>query len=204
MKLASNFCLLCFCVVFLCSCSETPTLRPLSTGDVVLAFGDSLTYGTGAGKAESYPSILEDMIGYRVVNAGIPGEVSGNGLKRFPGVLDDTQPALVILIHGGNDLLRRRSSASMAGNLLAMIDIAQSRGIDVVMLGVPKPGLILSAHDEYEKIAAMTGIPSDLDIIGDVLQFPANKSDAVHPNAKGYRLMAEAVTELLQDHGALP
>ena len=178
-------------------------MKGLSSEATILAFGDSLTYGTGASRSSSYPSVLEELSGRRVVNAGIPGEVSSAGLARLPAVLDEHNPDLMVLIHGGNDMLRRQNLRSAASNLEAMIEVARSRDVGVVMVGVPKPGLILSPAPFYEEVATRTGTPIDADAIADVLQYPANKSDAVHPNADGYRQLAEAVFDLLQDAGAL-
>lgn len=185
-------------------CSDEPRLKPLAQNAVILAFGDSLTYGTGVAKNQNYPSALQASIGREIVNAGIPGEISKDGLARLPGLLDQHRPALLILIHGGNDLLRRQSYRRASDNLKAMIQHARDRNIDVVMVGVPKPGLLLSPAEFYEEVASQTNTPIDLDAIADILQYPANKSDAVHPNATGYRMLAERVETLLRDEGALP
>lgn len=187
----------------LVACSGPDHLRPLSTGAVVLAFGDSLTYGTGTTRDASYPSVLSSLIGREVINAGVPGEVTAEGLKRLPGLLREHDPELLILIHGGNDMLRRRNLTQAASNLKAMIVIAKEQGIQVVMLAVPNPSLFLSPAEFYETVANDTGVVMDMDIISDVLQYPANKSDAVHPNAKGYRMMAEGIRDLLEDEGAI-
>ncbi len=199
--------LLLVCVVWLASaagCSESvPPLPRLEPDDVVLAFGDSLTRGTGAQPGESYPAELSRLIGRKVINAGQPGELSRDGLKRLPGLLDRHQPAMLLLCHGGNDLLRRQSAQRAEENLRQMITAAQSRGIPVVLIGVPAPGLWLSAADHYERIASDMGIPYQGDILPEILGENSLKSDMVHPNGNGYRALAEAVAQLLRDAGAV-
>ena len=95
--------------LFLSACEQStpPVFEKISQGAVILAFGDSLTYGSGAPKNTDYPSVLSALSQHKVINAGIPGEISRTGLRRLPALLDQHQPELLILIHGGNDLLRR-------------------------------------------------------------------------------------------------
>jgi acyl-CoA thioesterase I len=180
-----------------------PQLRPLPENATILAFGDSLTHGTGAGADESYPSLLEQMIQRPVINAGVPGEVTAEGLARLPELLDRYRPYLLVLCHGGNDLLRRSGEEQAADNLRAMIRLAQERGVDVVLIGVPKPGLSLAPPAFYASIAGEFTIPYDGDTLSDVLSDRSRKSDYIHPNALGYRRLAEAVHTLLQTARAL-
>ena len=178
-------------------------LPPLAPDARILAFGDSLTFGTGATAEQSYPAILEAMSGREVINAGIPGEVSASGLRRLPALFDEYQPQLLLLCHGGNDMLRRQDT-QMGQNLQAMIALARERGIPVVLLGVPRPAIFgLKSADAYYDVAEQTGTPLEDSIIPEVLSDKALKSDQVHPNAAGYRQIAEAVHALLQDAGAL-
>ena len=188
-----------FALLVLCAaCSKTPQLTKLPNDAVILAFGDSLTFGAGATPETSYPAELEKLIGRRVVAAGVPGEVTAEGLDRLPDVLEEEQPKLLILCHGGNDLLRQTGEAKAEANLRAMIALAKAKGIQVLMVAVPKPGLTLSSPAYYEKIAEDLKLPIETGILRSILTTSSLKSDQVHPNAAGYRKMAEAIAELLK------
>lgn len=188
----------------LLACSPSvPELPRLEENAVILAFGNSLTYGTGAGEHESYPAVLEKLIGREVMNAGVPGEVSAEGLRRLPRVLEETSPDLVLLCHGGNDILRKLDKAQAQQNLRSMMILARERGIPVVLLGVPFPGLFLNAAEFYERVAEDTGVPYEGDVISTVLGDNRLKSDHVHANAEGYRVVAEAIRDLLRESGAI-
>ena len=195
--------LACAVLALLAGCGDAPKLPPLARDAVVLAFGDSLTFGTGASEADSYPAQLARRIGRTVVRAGLPGEVSAAGLARLPAALDEHQPALVILCHGGNDFLRRQDKRRTAENLVAMIRLAKDRGVAVVLVGTPEPGFTLTPPGFYEEAARQFKLPYEGGIIGKVLRDPSLKSDPIHPNARGYGLIAERLAELLKQAGAV-
>ena len=179
------------------------TLERLAADAVILAFGDSLTFGTGAGNGQSYPAQLERLVGRKVIAAGVPGEVSAAGLARLPGVLEEVQPKLLLLCHGGNDFLRRLPDTLVADNIRAMIRMARQRGAGVLLVGVPKPGLFPSAPDFYADIAAEFAIPYEETALKKILGDNALKSDLIHPNAAGYAQMAAALADLLKKSGAV-
>jgi acyl-CoA thioesterase-1 len=188
---------------FLMACSSGAKLPRLASDAVILAFGDSLTFGTGASHTENYPAILERLVGWRVVNSGVPGEVTSQGLSRLPEVLDREKPALMILCHGGNDLLRRLNQQQTTSNLRAMIRLARGRGIAVVIIAVPSPGLSLSPPQFYREIATEMKIPFEEEALTTVLSDGSLKSDYIHPNAAGYRKLAELIAALLKKNGAV-
>ena len=190
-------------MLFLSSCQKTQKLPPLAGNAVILAFGDSLTYGTGAAPDESYPAILATLTGRAVVNAGVPGEVTAEGQARLAGVLKETQPALLILCLGGNDFLRRLDPAQVKVNLRTMIQIAREQGIAVVLIAVPTLGFGLQVPPLYEEIANEAGIPLEGKALAKILSDFALKSDQIHPNAAGYRQLAAALEKLLRRSGAL-
>jgi lysophospholipase L1-like esterase len=160
---------------------------------VVLAFGDSLTFGTGAAPADSYPAVLSRLTGLKVINAGVPGEVTADGLKRLPGLLRAHSPALLILCHGGNDLLRGTNDRRIAENLSAMVALAQEAHAEVLLLAVPRPRILLRPPKFYAQVADEHGVPRDVETLPRIIGKPAWMADEVHPNARGYEELARAV-----------
>lgn len=188
----------------LAGCGErVPRVAAVAPDEVIVAFGDSLTYGTGAAESESYPAVLAQLIGRKVVRAGVPGEVTAQGLARLPRVIEEHRPALMIVCLGGNDMLRRVEEAQVRKNLAEIVRTIRARGIAVVLVGVPKPALITSAPAFYAEVAKEFGIPYEGNVVTEVLHQLDMKADPIHPNAKGYRRMAEAIAELLKKAGAI-
>jgi acyl-CoA thioesterase-1 len=186
-----------------CGREKVPRLAPVGPNDVIVAFGDSLTYGTGAAEAESYPVVLSGLIGRKVIRAGIPGEVTEGGLARLESVIEEHRPALMIVCLGGNDMLGKSADAQIRDNLRQIIKSIKDRGIGVMLVGVPRPALVTQAPPFYAELAAEFGIPYEAAIVTDVLYQRELKSDPIHPNARGYRKMAEAIAKLLKKAGAV-
>lgn len=189
-------------LILLGGCSGS-SLDPLNQGDVILAFGDSLTYGTGVAADLSYPVVLESITGYSVIRSGVPGEISSAGLKRLPGILKKENPRLVVICHGGNDVLRRLNRQQTEANLRSMIELVRQHGAQVILIAVPKISLFPSAAKFYDAIEEDTGVPVEFDILSQLQTDSKMKSDPIHFNRLGYRKMAEAVRDLLKDNGAI-
>jgi len=190
--------------LWLSSCSSpTPKLNPLSPDDVIVAFGDSLTYGTGAPKETSYPVILEKIIGIKVVNEGIPGEETAGSLMRIDSVLEKYHPSLVIVCVGGNDHLRKRKPEQIKENLKNIIQHIRNTGADVLLIAPPVFSLSLSVPDLYAELGEEFGIPVDDTTLAILLKQPDLKSDYIHLNAAGYKALAESIASMLKKTGAV-
>ena len=192
------------CLALLACGDDQPKLERLKFDGVILAFGDSLTFGTGTTQENSYPAQLEKLTDKKVINAGIPGETTAEGLERLPYALEQAEPDLVLLCLGGNDMLRKMSATAMEANLRRMITLIQQSGAQVVLIGVPAPALTgLKAHPIYKTLAAEYEIPLDLKSVPNALSSAKTRSDRAHPNADGYRQIAESMHTLLRQRGAI-
>lgn len=188
-----------FFVILISGCDSGPRIAPLDGDAVILAFGDSLTYGTGASPGQPYPEALSDLLGRTVINAGKPGEISAEGLERLPRELAKHKPALVILCHGGNDFLRRLNQGTTIQNIKNMVALIKAQGSDIVLVGVPKLGFGLDVPDFYAAIAEEFDIPYEEDVLIELLGDSSMKSDTIHPNGRGYHLMAEEIFRVIEE-----
>ena len=174
------------------------TTFALPLGTKVLAFGDSLTYGYGVSPEQSYPSVLANLLHVSVINEGISGEMSDQGLTRLPAVLERVKPDILILCHGANDILRQRDLVKMQENLSEMVAMAKEKGIYVLLVGVPSYDILtFSVPKLYYDVAKTYGLEIEDKAISKILNTESLKSDQVHPNEQGYRLMAMNIAQLL-------
>jgi len=179
-------------------------IQSLQAKESILAFGDSLTHGYNAPKDKSYPNILSHLSGYKVINAGINGETSTDGLKRLPKLLEDKNIGLMILFFGGNDILQGASMEVLKENLKTCIRMAKKEDIDVLLISVPNLTLFgFSALDIYEEISREENTLLLDNMFANILEDPSLKSDQIHPNALGYKVMAEKIYKKLQEEGWL-
>ncbi len=188
-------------LVMLPGCSSD-RLEFLNSSAVILAFGDSLTEGVGTSNEQAYPAVLAQLSGRTVISSGVPGEVSSEGLNRLPAELERIKPDLLILLHGGNDILRNQSPQALKQNLDAMISLAQSQDIPVLLIGVPEKKLFSDAAPLYSELAERHNLVFIEDLLSELLREPGMKSDSVHLNAQGYRALAQGIYDALQEAGA--
>jgi acyl-CoA thioesterase-1 len=85
----------------------------------------------------------------------------------------------------------------------AMVKLARSRGVGVLLIGTPEPGFTVSPPAFYAGVAKEFRLPYEGGIIGQVLKDSTLKADPVHPNARGYRVIAERLAATLKQSGAI-
>ena len=192
-----------FSLIFILAACSDIKLTPLSSDATILAFGDSLTHGVGGGKGNDYPKVLSELTGLKVINAGISGETTEGGLKRFESVLTDSSADLIILMEGGNDILRNKNLEQTKQNLSRMIEIAQNQGVEVILIGVPQKQLFSDSAPFYRELAEEHQLVFDGETLSGLLRSQQYKSDPIHLNAAGYRKFAERIHESLIEQGAL-
>ena len=190
------------CLVFISAGCDSPKLNPLNSNDVIVAFGDSLTVGVGANKENSYPSVLAELSGINIINSGVSGETTSEGLVRLPRVIDEYNPSLLILLEGGNDILQNQDYDRIEDNIDKMIHIALDKGVQVVLIGVPEKSLFSSSAPFYSDLAEKYDLVFEPDLIGSLMRSRSKKSDPIHFNEEGYAELAEGIFELLSDSGA--
>jgi len=187
---------------------KTPRAQAVPAGATVLALGDSLTSGVGASRDTAYPAVLQQLTGWKVVNGGVSGDTSAQALARLPDLLQQHQPALVIVSIGGNDFLRHQTASDTRTRVRQICEQARAGGAQVLLVAVPELSLLaaagrLSDHALYEEIADELRIPLHRKGWSAVLADARLRSDQIHANATGYAQFAQGLVDTLRDTGLL-
>lgn len=181
----------------------TPDARP-----VIVCYGDSLTAGAGIESSVSYPADLQRMLDdegyhYRVVNEGVSGDTTKDGLERIARVLD-RKPQIVVVEFGGNDGLRGLPISFTQKNLATMIERIQRNGSKVALAGITLPpqygtDYIGRFDAMYPALAKQFHVPLLPFLLQDVYGVEGDiQQDGVHPTAQGAKQVAANVEKLIQ------
>ncbi len=179
---------------------QPPIKNPRPAGENIIAFGDSLTYGTGASQGMDYPAQLSRLIGRPVINAGIPGDTTAAALARLERDVLDRSPRIVLITLGGNDLKNRQDRDRAFLNLKTIITSIQDRGALVIVGGLDVPIWGRGFPENYRKVCEETGAVLVPDILKGLLGNPEKMSDAIHPNDTGYSVMAGYFHEAMKKY----
>ena len=169
-------------------------------GENIICFGDSLTYGTGAARNMSYPAQLSEMVGQPIINVGIPGNTTADALKRLEEDVLEKSPRMVLITLGGNDMKNGIDKNIAFKNLREIVSAIQAKEALVVVGGVKLLFWDRGYEKEYKKLAEDTGIILIPNVLKGLIGHDDLMSDAIHPNAAGYKIMAERFHEAIEPY----
>jgi acyl-CoA thioesterase-1 len=196
------------CIGAIAALSSPSTASARTPKPKIVVLGDSLTSGRGIGKDAAYPAILQERLedngyAYEVVNAGISGDTTARALRRYRDSLEDDVEILILAL-GANDGLRGVPVDQVKSNLSEIMDDAQRRGIETILVGMdalPLRGWDYSVafHRMYEDLAMRFRVPLVPFLLVNVMSNPSlMQSDHVHPNRAGARAIADLIWPSLQ------
>jgi len=175
-------------------------INPDPSGDNIICFGDSLTYGTGARQGMDYPSQLSGMISMPVINAGVPGDTTTSALRRLEKDVLAHSPKIVLITLGGNDLKNGIPKEVAFQNLEKIITSIQEQGALVIVGGIDIPLLGKGFGDAYEILCDELGAVLIPNILKGIMGNRKLMSDQIHPNASGYTIMARMFHEAMEPY----
>jgi acyl-CoA thioesterase-1 len=174
-------------------CARKEVTNINSQGKNIICFGDSITFGYGANPGEAFPDALSKMINIPVVSSGLDGDTSTTALMRLKTDVLDREPLLVIIEFGGNDFLRKISMEETTRNIEEMIKQIQAHGAMTAIADI-SVGIIMGDYGkEFKHLCKKYNaiyIPS---LFKGIITNPSLKSDFIHPNAEGYKVIAQRI-----------
>jgi len=188
--------------------SAAPPSTQRDTRPAIVAFGDSLSAGYGAEPGKSFPDFLQkdlDAAGlhWRIVNAGVSGNTTTDGLDRIDEVLA-YKPRITIVEFGGNDGLRGLPLATTRANLEQMTQKLEGAGSKVLLAGMTLPPNYGSDYIQrfgqiYTDLAKKYNVPLIPFLLSDVaLRQGLMQQDGIHPTAQGNEIVAKTVMRYLR------
>lgn len=177
-----------------------PITNAHSHSGPIVAFGDSLTQGVGANEGETYPELLARMIGKPVINAGVGGNTIFDGERRLERDVLSRKPGIVIVLLGGNDILQRKDMKTSFESLERIVRRIQENGALVALVGIKVITPFGGVGGQYHDLARRTGCVYVGDILNGIFLDRSLMSDQIHPNSKGYAIMAERIAKGLRPY----
>ncbi len=168
-----------------------------SSGETIVAFGDSLVEGVGSTEGNNFVSLLSQRLNTPIINLGHSGDTTAEGLTHIDDVLSKN-PKVVMLLLGGNDFLKRVPKHEMLSNLEQIITTIQNKGAIIILLGV-RGGLITDSYEsDLKSLAQKTGSAYVSNVLKGLIGNPKYMDDSVHPNDAGYAIIADRIYPILE------
>jgi acyl-CoA thioesterase-1 len=182
-------------LLLLAGCGGREIPQATQPGPIV-AFGDSLVFGMGS-SGGGFVRLLEERLGVRIENLGVPGDTTADGLNRIDELLE-LNPSVVILLLGGNDVLQRVNPDQTFANLGTLIERIQQQGAAVLLVGIRGSLLRDAFAARFEALAKRHGTAYVHDVLDDTFGVPEYMADQVHPNDRGYAVIADRIAPVLE------
>ena len=190
----------CSMVLLLSGCAKQEIKNADPAGTAIICFGDSLTLGYGAGPGEDYPAILAKLAGLPVINAGVDADTTFLALNRLKSDVLNKGARLVIVEFCGNDFIKKVPFEATISNLRQIIRYAQRQGALVALVDISAGFFLLEYRVAYRKLAREEGAIFIPAILNGILTNPSMKSDFLHPNANGYKIVAERIYQAIRPY----
>ena len=189
-----RFCgILIFCAFAITGCAQRQIKNLDSKGKTIVCFGDSITFGYGVSPGEDYPSQLRKLVGPQVINSGVDGDTSVMALGRLEPDVFAKDPFLVIVEFTGNDFIKKIPMQETEKNISEVVDRIQARGIMVAIADVSAGFFLRDYRVMLDNLARKKGAIFIPGLLNGIITTPSLKSDFIHPNAAGYKLVAQRV-----------
>ena len=191
---------LCSCAIAFAGCAKKEIKNIGSRGMSIICFGDSITFGYGADPGDDFPTALGKLLNREVINAGVSGDTSNEGLLRLDKEVLERDPLLVLIEFGGNDFIKKVPKEGTINNTREMIRKIQAKGAMVAIVDI-SAGLFLRDYRLlFAKIANEEGCIYIPAVLTRLITNPSMKSDFLHPNAAGYRIIAQRIQAALKPY----
>ena len=185
--------LLGFGLVGISACAKKEIKNIDSEGEELICFGDSITFGYGVKPGEDYPTLLSKMTNMPVINAGLDGDTSITALKRIKADVLDRKPFLVLVEFCGNDFLKDVPQDATINNIREMVLKIQKEGAITAIVDVSAGLFLRDYRVKFSKLAEETGSIFVPAVLSGIITNPSMKSDFMHPNPQGYKIIAERI-----------
>ena len=180
------------------ACTKKPLFHNSKAPDIV-AFGDSLTYGLGVSRDNAYPAVLSQLAGREIVNLGVSGNTAQQGAMRMHDI-GKSMPCMVLIEFGGNDLLQNRPIEETRKALEEIIDYVHGLNAMAVIVDTGGNYQMSRYTKMMKKLAKKKRALFIPGIMDGIFSDKSLKSDILHPNEKGYEIIANKVYEALKPY----
>jgi lysophospholipase L1-like esterase len=184
-------------IAYACGGVVASDARP-TRGTTIVAFGDSLVSGNGTSGGGNFVSVLSSRLGVNIINAGRSGDTTSAALNRLQSDVLARDPRIVIVLLGGNDLLRGVPQTQRLANMTQIVQRIRAAGSAVLLVGL-SDSFLNPFGGGLDELADRTDSALVPGILDGILGRQELMADGIHPNNAGHRLIADRIEPALKD-----